>query len=318
MEGQKDPPQTPIDFSADLGTAFKLVDGNIVFDASATPNLMQQEENAQQPKTRITSATFSSREKAVKWVEKEEKIFFFALRLFGSDFETMQVLLPNRSLHSIKNKFKEEKKKGDQVQKILNTPLTPAEVKEKIILMQFVLNDIKKKKQEELDKQKTVQDQQNNVKRLREERNRELVNEKTIDNEEIPDLLNEITNVDQLQGQENEAEIKKQDSHKIKKTDRIMHDDNDDSEEDIGSDPLMQKKKRKRVVLHDDDEESIFVGKADNEENENETNTGNRRVFFMDLLQPAQKVSNEDDDRNEFTYGDDQKRRRVEEEPDDD
>lgn len=112
------------------GVQMRLVNGQIVVDdrtlvvdrharAAATAEVMEEiEENEF---TRITtSGTHMKRERAIIWNWEAEEKFYDGLRMFGTDFEMISHMFPDRSRRQIKLKFnKEEKAYPEKVNKAL-------------------------------------------------------------------------------------------------------------------------------------------------------------------------------------------------------
>jgi transcription factor TFIIIB component B'' len=111
--------ETPV-HTTSVGPRMRLVDGQIVIDESslnldrhklAAANAGVMEIVEENEFTRIiTSGTFMKREKNIFWdVEAEEK-FYIGLRMFGTDFEMISKMFPDRNRRQIKLKFNKEER----------------------------------------------------------------------------------------------------------------------------------------------------------------------------------------------------------------
>lgn len=71
-------------------------------------------------KKKISSNSFKSRNYAKKWTEKETKLFYRCLTIFGTDFSMIALMSKGRTRNQIINKFhKEEKEDADKVEDAL-------------------------------------------------------------------------------------------------------------------------------------------------------------------------------------------------------
>ncbi|KFZ13170.1 hypothetical protein V502_06751 [Pseudogymnoascus sp. VKM F-4520 (FW-2644)] len=109
------PPQT-----TSVGPRMRLVDGQIVIDESslnldrhklAAANAGVMEIIEENEFTRITtSGTFMKREKNIFWDLEAEEKFYVGLRMFGTDFEMISKMFPDRNRRQIKLKFNKEER----------------------------------------------------------------------------------------------------------------------------------------------------------------------------------------------------------------
>ena len=60
----------------------------------------------------INSYSFSSKERPERWSAEETEIFYQALSAWGTDFNLIAHMFPNRSRHQIKTKFKYEERRN--------------------------------------------------------------------------------------------------------------------------------------------------------------------------------------------------------------
>jgi len=63
---------------------------------------------------RLTSMSFRTRQHTEKWTPDENRKFYKALEIFGSDFSLISRIFKNRTRNQIKNKFHKEEKQGPQ------------------------------------------------------------------------------------------------------------------------------------------------------------------------------------------------------------
>lgn len=111
--------ETPVDTTG-AGPRMRLVDGQIVIDESslnfdrhkmAAANAGVMEIVEENEFTRITtSGTFMKREKNIFWDFEAEEKFYNGLRMFGTDFEMISKMFPNRNRRQIKLKFNKEER----------------------------------------------------------------------------------------------------------------------------------------------------------------------------------------------------------------
>ncbi|ORX66811.1 hypothetical protein DL89DRAFT_295180 [Linderina pennispora] len=80
--------------------------------------------------TRLTNSMTYVKKKATRkrWDKEETELFFQALRKFGTDFQMIASMIPNRNRYDIKNKFRaEEKRNGARITaEILQRPVVEA------------------------------------------------------------------------------------------------------------------------------------------------------------------------------------------------
>ncbi|KFY20855.1 hypothetical protein V491_03372 [Pseudogymnoascus sp. VKM F-3775] len=103
-----------------VGPRMRLVDGQIVIDESslnldrhklAAANAGVMEIIEENEFTRITtSGTFMKREKNIFWDLEAEEKFYVGLRMFGTDFEMISKMFPDRNRRQIKLKFNKEER----------------------------------------------------------------------------------------------------------------------------------------------------------------------------------------------------------------
>lgn len=111
--------ETPIQTTS-VGPRMRLVDGQIVIDESslnldrhklAAANAGVMEIIEENEFTRITtSGTFMKREKNIFWDLEAEEKFYVGLRMFGTDFEMISKMFPDRNRRQIKLKFNKEER----------------------------------------------------------------------------------------------------------------------------------------------------------------------------------------------------------------
>ncbi|OBT84416.1 hypothetical protein VE02_07113 [Pseudogymnoascus sp. 03VT05] len=111
--------ETPLQTTS-VGPRMRLVDGQIVIDESslnldrhklAAANAGVMEIIEENEFTRITtSGTFMKREKNIFWDLDAEEKFYVGLRMFGTDFEMISNMFPNRNRRQIKLKFNKEER----------------------------------------------------------------------------------------------------------------------------------------------------------------------------------------------------------------
>ncbi|KAL5351676.1 hypothetical protein ACLOAV_003536 [Pseudogymnoascus australis] len=111
--------ETPLQ-TASVGPRMRLVDGQIVIDESslnldrhklAAANAGVMEIIEENEFTRITtSGTFMKREKNIFWDMEAEEKFYVGLRMFGTDFEMISKMFPDRNRRQIKLKFNKEER----------------------------------------------------------------------------------------------------------------------------------------------------------------------------------------------------------------
>jgi transcription factor TFIIIB component B'' len=102
------------------GPRMRIVDGQIVIDDSslvvdrhkrAAAEALVLEEIEENDFTRITtSGSFMKKEKSQNWDLEELGRFYDGLRMFGTDFQMISKMFPNRSRKQIKLKFNKEEK----------------------------------------------------------------------------------------------------------------------------------------------------------------------------------------------------------------
>ncbi|OBT78762.1 hypothetical protein VF21_02612 [Pseudogymnoascus sp. 05NY08] len=111
--------ETPLQTTS-VGPRMRLVDGQIVIDESslnldrhklAAANAGVMEIIEENEFTRITtSGTFMKREKNIFWDLDAEEKFYVGLRMFGTDFEMISKMFPDRNRRQIKLKFNKEER----------------------------------------------------------------------------------------------------------------------------------------------------------------------------------------------------------------
>lgn len=111
--------ETPFQTTS-VGPRMRLVDGQIVIDESslnldrhklAAANAGVMEIIEENEFTRITtSGTFMKREKNIFWDLEAEEKFYVGLRMFGTDFEMISKMFPDRNRRQIKLKFNKEER----------------------------------------------------------------------------------------------------------------------------------------------------------------------------------------------------------------
>ncbi|KFY18208.1 hypothetical protein V492_00074 [Pseudogymnoascus sp. VKM F-4246] len=111
--------ETPLQTTS-VGPRMRLVDGQIVIDESslnldrhklAAANAGVMEIIEENEFTRITtSGTFMKREKNIFWDLEAEEKFYVGLRMFGTDFEMISKMFPDRNRRQIKLKFNKEER----------------------------------------------------------------------------------------------------------------------------------------------------------------------------------------------------------------
>jgi hypothetical protein len=102
----------PLSFGYGQGNGPKIVirDGKAVFEEAVEvfkPNnaLMEVKQS-----NKLNSMSFRTRQHTEKWTPEENRKFYKALEIFGSDFSLISKLFKNRTRNQIKNKFHKEEK----------------------------------------------------------------------------------------------------------------------------------------------------------------------------------------------------------------
>lgn len=119
---QEEPPE------AIAGPQMRIVNGQIVIDdaslvvdrhAMAAAAATDMEEVEEDDFSRITtSGTFMKRERNIYWDAESTEKFYNGLRMFGTDFEMISKMFPNRNRRQIKLKFNKEER--DYPRKVYN------------------------------------------------------------------------------------------------------------------------------------------------------------------------------------------------------
>jgi transcription factor TFIIIB component B'' len=125
--GTAGPEEEPIE--ANSGPQMRIVNGQIVIDdtslvvdrhAAATAVIADMEEVEEDEFSRITtSGTFMKRERNIYWDAESNDKFYKGLRMFGTDFEMISKMFPDRNRRQIKLKFNKEERENPR--KISNT-----------------------------------------------------------------------------------------------------------------------------------------------------------------------------------------------------
>lgn len=112
--GQQEPQETS------TGPQMRIVNGQIVIDdaslvvdrhAAAAAAVGDMEEVEEDEFTRITtSGTFMKRERNIYWDSIATELFYKGLRMFGTDFEMISKMFPDRNRRQIKLKFNKEER----------------------------------------------------------------------------------------------------------------------------------------------------------------------------------------------------------------
>jgi transcription factor TFIIIB component B'' len=101
------------------GPRVRMVDGKMVLDESSlvvsnpgeTEDLSRLEHiEESHSQRRITSSSFSNKQKPQKWTLADTEKFYEGLRVFGTDFELIARLFANRTRRQIKLKFNKEER----------------------------------------------------------------------------------------------------------------------------------------------------------------------------------------------------------------
>ncbi|KAH8915482.1 hypothetical protein BT69DRAFT_1229968 [Atractiella rhizophila] len=104
----------------------RLVNGELVIDEES----LQVDRTKDVPETVyenqgdrfVNSHTWSKRQRAARWTEGDTALFYDAVSMFGTDFEMIAKLFPDRSRAQIKKKWnKEEKVNGDGLTQALKS-----------------------------------------------------------------------------------------------------------------------------------------------------------------------------------------------------
>ncbi|CAA6661168.1 unnamed protein product [Spirodela intermedia] len=84
-------------------------------DQSFANDMNRGGDDADQPvqisSTKLNYHTYMNKPRSERWSKMETELFYQAVRQFGTDFAMIQQLLPNRTRHQIKLKFKNEERK---------------------------------------------------------------------------------------------------------------------------------------------------------------------------------------------------------------
>jgi transcription factor TFIIIB component B'' len=105
------------------GPKVRVVNGQVVIDEQSlllTSNPLENVSSFEHVKEsfsnkKLTSATYMKRDSGGKWSKEETDMFFDGLRKWGTDFEMISKMFPNRTRHQIKNKFTREEKRCSQM-----------------------------------------------------------------------------------------------------------------------------------------------------------------------------------------------------------
>ncbi|KAJ1935928.1 hypothetical protein EC988_008339, partial [Linderina pennispora] len=122
-----------------MAAQVRIVDGKVVINTESlvvSRNQMGSTENVpletvdESTNTRLTNSMTYVKKKATRkrWDKEETELFFQALRKFGTDFQMIASMIPNRNRYDIKNKFRaEEKRNGARITaEILQRPVVEA------------------------------------------------------------------------------------------------------------------------------------------------------------------------------------------------
>ncbi|KAI9746326.1 MAG: Transcription factor TFIIIB component B [Claussenomyces sp. TS43310] len=128
--GTKEAEQQDDVVGSSSGVQMRLVNGQIVLDdrslivdrharAAAVAEDMEEVEENEFTKV-TTSGTHMKRERAIVWDYESEEKFYTGLRMFGTDFEMISKMFPDRNRRQIKLKFnKEERAHPKKIEKAL-------------------------------------------------------------------------------------------------------------------------------------------------------------------------------------------------------
>ncbi|KYR01690.1 myb domain-containing protein [Tieghemostelium lacteum] len=115
------------DNDSGVGASVEFVDGKMVMkqhilgDESQLP---QDYTVFYEGQNHVTNRTYSKKPAARKWTKEETEHFHILLRTYGTDFSTLESLLPDRTRSQIRSKFKkEERENPNLLEDLINTKI---------------------------------------------------------------------------------------------------------------------------------------------------------------------------------------------------
>ncbi|KAK2964907.1 putative transcription factor TFIIIB component B'' [Blattamonas nauphoetae] len=137
--------------------SIRIVDGRIEVDhvpSVGTPNAAGQRmdlQYAMEEEHHLTSHAHLKREATKNWSENETVRFYELLSQFGSNFDLINKLFPERSVTQLKRKFHhEDRVNHDLINAALNHRCSVEQIRESIRNMQTIRDNVKQEKQTRL------------------------------------------------------------------------------------------------------------------------------------------------------------------------
>lgn len=123
---------------------------------------------------RVTQFTWGKRDQSGSWDEESTDKFYEGLRMFGTDFQMISKMLPGRTRHSVKLKFrKEERVDEPRIRRALLGDRIPVDMEEYSRVSNTVYADPRELEQELEDEKERMKQEQERAKEALEEIRRE-------------------------------------------------------------------------------------------------------------------------------------------------